>query len=243
LRFWGLWFLLGVAFGRNDRSTVDFYRDEAVRFARTARMFAQDAFLRGELEEALKLLAVVESDSDEAPFLITLATRARIMLAAGRLAEGHEAFQQWRESPRWNLSPVFPLVGAYCGLGTDLLRLAKTEALKQAYHLLCRTPARRLAQELTEAPDVMRGALSLRLGDVDAAERHYTDGLEWAARPEVRYTIVEGRCLQGLADVAEARGQHEFAAQHLDAAAAKFHEYGAKLYLDQVLAKKDFLKA
>ena len=47
----------------------------------------------------------------------------------------------------------------------------------------------------------------------------------------------------GLADVAEARGDHELALEHLDAAAAKFAEYGAKLYLDQVLAKKEFLKA
>ncbi len=31
--------------------------------------------------------------------------------------------------------------------------------------------------------------------------------------------------------------------QHLDAAGELFAEYGAKLYLDQVLAKKQFLKA
>jgi hypothetical protein len=87
------------------------------------------------------------------------------------------------------------------------------------------------------------GALALRLGDDEAAERHYLDGLEWAIRPDVRFGLVEGRCLQGLADVAEARGEHSKAGEYLDAAGAKFAEYGAKLYLDQVLAKKEILKA
>jgi hypothetical protein len=88
---------------------------------------------------------------------------------------------------------------------------------------------------------VARGALALRLGEIDAAERHYLEGLDWARRPDVRFGLVEGRCLQGLADVAEARGEHSKAAEYLDAAGAKFAEYGAKLYLDQVLAKKSLL--
>ena len=94
-----------------------------------------------------------------------------------------------------------------------------------------------------ECADVIRGLLALRLGDPDAAERHYLEGLEWARRPDVRFGLVEGRCLQGLAPVAEARGDHSLAMQHLDGAAAKFAEYGAKLYLDQVLAKKSLLGA
>ncbi len=48
---------------------------------------------------------------------------------------------------------------------------------------------------------------------------------------------------QGLADVAEARGDHSMATQHLDGAAAKFAEYGAKLYLDQALSKNRLLGA
>ena len=46
-----------------------------------------------------------------------------------------------------------------------------------------------------------------------------------------------------LADVAERRGDIEAAREHLDAAGALFAQHGAKLYLDQVLAKKQFLKA
>jgi hypothetical protein len=39
------------------------------------------------------------------------------------------------------------------------------------------------------------------------------------------------------------RGQHLEAMQHLDAAGELFARHGAKLYLDQVIAKKQILKA
>ena len=78
---------------------------------------------------------------------------------------------------------------------------------------------------------------------LDEAEQHFNTGLEWASRPDVRFVIDQGRCLQGLADVAERRGDHALAMEHLDAAGALFARYGAKRYLEQVLAKKQFLKA
>ena len=39
------------------------------------------------------------------------------------------------------------------------------------------------------------------------------------------------------------RGDHALAMQRLDAAGELFANYGARLYLDQVLAKKEILKA
>jgi hypothetical protein len=47
--------------------------------------------------------------------------------------------------------------------------------------------------------------------------------------------VEQGRCLQGLAEVAKRRGRHR--------EAALFQQYGATLYLRQVLAKKEILKA
>ena len=58
-----------------------------------------------------------------------------------------------------------------------------------------------------------------------------------------RFPVEAGRCYQGLAEVAERRGDHALAMQHLDAAGELFSRHGAKLYLDQVLAKKEILKA
>ncbi len=43
--------------------------------------------------------------------------------------------------------------------------------------------------------------------------------------------------------MAERRGDHALAMGHLDAAGEIFAQRGAKLYLDQVIAKKQILKA
>jgi hypothetical protein len=57
-------------------------------------------------------------------------------------------------------------------------------------------------------------------------------------------TVVEvGRNVQRLAGAAERRGDRALAAQHFDVAGEFLAQYGAKGYLDQALAKKQFLKA
>jgi hypothetical protein len=92
--------------------------------------------------------------------------------------------------------------------------------------------------------DHLRGRIALELGRVEDAEAHFQTGLEWAMRPDVRFLIDAGRNHQGLAEVAERRGELEVAHEHLDAAAELFARHGAaKLYLDQVLSKKEILKA
>jgi hypothetical protein len=45
--------------------------------------------------------------------------------------------------------------------------------------------------------------------------------------------------VQGLAEVAELHGEREQAMEYLDRAGELFSRHGAKLYLDQVLAKKE----
>jgi hypothetical protein len=73
------------------------------------------------------------------------------------------------------------------------------------------------------------------------AERLYEDGLAWC---ESEHCVLEaGRCHQGLAVVAERRGDTESATQHLEAAGELFSQHGAKFFLDQVIAKKEILNA
>ena len=89
----------------------------------------------------------------------------------------------------------------------------------------------------------LRGAVALRLDRVDEADEHFRRGLEFSERSDVRFDIEAGRNLQGLAEVANRRGEREQAMEYLDRAGELFSRHGAKLYLDQVLAKKELLKA
>jgi len=94
---------------------------------------------------------------------------------------------------------------------------------------------------LDEGFDRARGLLAAALGELGEARTWFEAGIDWGTRE--RAPIVIGRSLQGLAEVAERRGQHLEAMQHLDAAGELFARHGAKLYLDQVIAKKQILKA
>jgi len=78
-------------------------------------------------------------------------------------------------------------------------------------------------------------------GQVDQAEEGLRAAFAWCERE--RCPVEAGRCLQGLAEVAERRGQHAEAVGHLDRAVALFQQHGANLYLGQVLAKKEILRA
>ena len=80
------------------------------------------------------------------------------------------------------------------------------------------------------------GMVFAHRGRIDEAEQQFQTGLEWCQRE--RCPVEAGRCLQGLADVAERRGNTAEALQHLDRAGELFQQHGAKLYLDQVIAKK-----
>ena len=205
-----------------------------------------DALVRGDVGLATRLLPGRDHRDRPTNDATLLGLEAQVALAKGALPSARSAFDAWRAASvperRAGASDRLRCVGC---IGADaLLALGEPELLRDIYQFMIEHPRFRIGYfGECEAADVARGALALHFGDIDAAERHYRDGLEWARRPDVRFGLVEGRCLQGRADVAEARGDHALALEHLDGAAAKFAEYGAKLYLDQVLAKKEFLKA
>ena len=234
--------LARIALQRNERDTFEHLaRTNASRWM--SMVAADDALNRGALDEASKLLEEVDQlGPGDLP--TRQAIEIQILLHRGKRQDAERLFHEQRASLDATLS-VGPLevIRAFTRTSQAVASLGGHDLIREGYEVLRTASWYRCALYAGEAPDVARGLLALRLGDVDAAERDYRDGLEWARRPDVRFGLVEGRCLQGLADVAEARGDHAPALEHLEAAAAKFAEYGAKLYLDQVLAKKEFLKA
>ncbi|MDA0364773.1 MAG: hypothetical protein O3B31_06445 [Chloroflexi bacterium] len=122
-------------------------------------------------------------------------------------------------------------------LSQALMEFGDEPELREIYARLNAHPTHRFGMA-SGSVDSVRGALALRLGDVDAAQRRFDEGLAWAARPDVRCGLVKRRCHQSLADVAERRGEHVRAMEHLDAAATRFSEYGAKLYIARYSRRK-----
>jgi tetratricopeptide (TPR) repeat protein len=162
--------------------------------------------------------------------------RATALLAAGQVDRARvelDAFAAARDKPY--------VSGVLNDLDADdtLAALAGEELVRRVYGEL--QAADQVLVSPTGSADRIRGALALRLGLVDEAEAHYRTGLEWSERE--RCVLETGRTLQGLAEVAERRGDHATAMEHLDRAPAIFSNCGAKLFLDQVLAKKEILKA
>ena len=80
------------------------------------------------------------------------------------------------------------------------------------------------------------GDWAIALEMLEDAARLHGDALKWSERE--RCPVEAGLCLRGLAEVAERRGRREQALEHLERAGELFSLHGAKLYLDQVVAKR-----
>ena len=169
------------------------------------------------------------------------AMEARLAYLRGDHDAAERALARWANTVDW--SEGFGGGTLSAGeLSGSLVQLLSDETLAQAYDAL--TTGSRKQQRLGEGGrgfDYVRGLLALRLGRVEDAEQHFEDGLEWCERE--RCPVEAGRNLQGLAEVAERRGERAQALEYLDRAGELFSQHGAKLYLDQVLEKKAELSA
>jgi tetratricopeptide (TPR) repeat protein len=168
--------------------------------------------------------------------------RAAVLLARGDTAQARTALERWFDQFD-EASPLQRVAESLASAGDALCALADDAQLQRIAEYLERFPTLRFWPPFGTGPDHLRGAIALRLDRVDEAEQHFRAGLEWARGPDVRFWLDEGRNLQGLGEVAERRGDHALAMRQLDAAAELFAKHGARLYLDQVLAKKQILKA
>ena len=176
------------------------------------------------------------------PRLLESAVRARLLLELGDDAGAEAEFadcdpirHQESRSGHW-LGTIPALAdGAF-------LRFAAPETIRD---IADRAAAADASFPVRATPygsfDRSRATWALAMEETEEAERLARAGLAWTQRE--RCPVEEGRCHQLLAEILERRGETRGAAAHLDAAGDLFSQTGARLYLDQVLEKKDLLKA
>ena len=238
--------LMTVASLRCDYERFDSLERQSERGLPVRLMRAQLAEMRGSAAEAVADLpddTYIGGSTTLACYVA--ATRTRMLMSAGQTEQAAEEFSRcvalFDEVPR----PEDGSFGSYHV--TTFLELDQSLATFGDESLVRAVSARLIADGTrasswgAHSVDHLLGRLALSLGEVDEAERHFRTGLEWCERE--RCPIEGGRNLQGLAEVEQRRGDLEEAREHLDAAGALFSRHGAKLYLDQVIAKKEILKA
>lgn len=144
------------------------------------------------------------------------------------LAAGSEL--QWGDVPVWNQVPSLGGAGpAFADEGerAALVRIVQSEP---------DITATRVAGATGWCAQRVYGDWAVAFDMPADAERLYHDALEWCLRE--RCPIEGGRCHQGLAAIAARNRDTTAAFEHLDRAGDLFRKHGAKLYLDQVIAKK-----
>jgi tetratricopeptide (TPR) repeat protein len=236
--------LARIAWRRGERARYEELMAEIVVavFPPPSLLAAAVALQEGDVAAALALLPGEDHPAMFPGLVIrTAALRTAILLVQGDRKGA--ALELERLQAAWDGGLAHERLQLLGDGGEAIVELADEAFARDVAAYLAALPLLRSLPFGHVNPDALRGWLALRFGQLDEAEQHFNTGLEWASRPDVRFGVDAGRCLQGLAEVAERRGDHALAMQHLDRAGALFSQHGAKLYLDQVLAKKEILKA
>lgn len=248
---------LREAFARTWLMDVAWVRGDLDAVATLAADMMTDAWSR--TASQARLAAIAELDTSRANGIMGSQNRAVIgpvphqanfhglsawlYHVTGDAPRAAAALQEWREADA-RCAKRSPSAGnRVSGLALAAEVLADTgdeREISAAYDLLTAGSVDALGF-LTEGPHRPRGLLALRLGRIDEARAHFDAGIAWAVRE--RAPIVEARNLQGLVSCAESVGDHALAMQHLEHAGELFSRHGTRLYLEQVLAKKEILKA
>ncbi len=237
-------FLTGLLFGLCEFDQVDVlldkYEDEGDAAYYFSAIRADRALLAGDPASAQATLLPYENVGGVSNSR-NHARTARFLLMLDERDAALAAFEQARESMARNsdaqdvdgfrLSRV-PLLG----LDTAGIDLADEPFLRAWFSFLQTQGALSHITTIGNSEQVIYGFLALALGEDETAESAFTNNLEWAAREGA--DIISGRCHQGLAEVCVLRGDTAGATAHLDAAMKLFEQHGAKLYLDQVIARK-----
>ena len=169
-----------------------------------------------------------------------LAARVRVMFNAGRIEQARQEFTQLREamqaSPSSRVHDGVTIEPSTLGYLDEALPHLADDAFMQAVEKHIRSSYSFYDQIAAHCSRRIYADILLHRGLVDEAAEAYARSLEWCEREGL--PIEAGRCLHGLAEVAERRGERAEALQLLDRAAALFQQHGARLYLDRVISKK-----
>ncbi|MEX1255884.1 MAG: protein kinase [Dehalococcoidia bacterium] len=234
-------FIAAVLFARGELDAFDALSEE--RGANAGYLLdlmrAARSEMAGDLDAAVALLPDPRFVGGSPMYLGQLhAGRARIMHNAGHEGRARDEYARMREAmennPTSRIVSGIPLHGSVFGSLDEALPALADEDFLNAVVDYGDPPGD--FDPSGRSPQRARAGMKLHLGLFDDAENQYRHTLAWCEREHC--PVEAGRCLQGLAEVAERRGRTAEAMQLLDRAGELFRQHGAKFYLDQVIARK-----
>ena len=170
---------------------------------------------------------------------ILAGTRARLLYHAGRPGEATAALAQWAEEWDWLRygPPTSQRLPSLVAVDEVLPELGERGLIERVYDEVTRHAW--AGSRVASPPfgiDPVRGHMALRLDRLAEAEKWFLAGGEWAAAQRCPWE--RGRNLFGLARVAELQSDRLRALALLDEAGDLFRGYGARPYLEAVIAAK-----
>lgn len=237
--------LAGVALARGNDDGFDSHIAEAAgdNYWR-GLLGALRAEIAGDFTQAMALLPTLGQSGGYPTYQAhVLGARARVLFNVGEYASARREFAAWRDA-------CAAITGGYAVTHNKLLAftevaeclpsLADNALVREVYDQLLAMRPIRFAPWSARGVDAVRGTLALHLQEVDAAMQHFELGLSWSEREEL--VVEQGRCLEGLAEVAWQRRQPEKALVLLEHAAALFDQRGAHFYTRRVRAKQELAR-
>jgi class 3 adenylate cyclase len=240
-------FLLAVMLARCDFAAFDALAAERASDASwvLTSLRAARAEMAGDLDGALALLPDPAAAGGNADQLTLIhGTRARLLANAGQHDRARQELGALRAAwDAWEFAtPCEGMAIDWGGLGVldeALTQIADSVLLHTVDAYRREDPRVRQMNYHSFIGRTMQriyGDVALHLDQLEEAEGLFRAGLAWCERE--RCPVEAGRCLAGLAAVAEHRGGRAEALGLLDRAAVLFQQHGAKLYLDRVIAAK-----
>jgi hypothetical protein len=234
-----LW-LARIALLRGDLAAARLLADEVteeivLHDSFRAALAATEGDLRALERETVRSVVVEPGRRTHSPNGVA----AHSLVLLGQLEQARNEFDRWAvgsggltERPRRPISE-------FLNVGDALLRFGSSDLVRRVYDWFA--PDVRLITALAASADAYRGFLALRLDLTDEADQHFAAAVEWCTREGCPIEL--GRAHQGLAEVADLRGDADTAHAHLDTAGELFSRHDAHLYLERVISRKEILKA